>query len=361
MEHSSFRALGDDLARSVLVRAPFSSHAAVRAVCRRFDTLIRSPEFGVQRREAGCVERGVVVAGGCARASSWRRTAACWLLASGRWRPIRALSRARADACSVVVDNEMWILGGTCDPSMDRVSSFSAITLALVEAFDPAANAWRDCPRMRTPRSGAVAGAVGRALVVAGGFFNGDRLASAEALSLAPPARGRREPARWRPLPPMPYAANEATACVLNDGRLYVAGGMGCTALQVWSGAAWSLGPNLPAVRWAAASAVDAGTGKMMIIGGRVLVEFQTGEVLPQETASVIVFDPRTNAWESGPSLPAPRCGHAATFHEGHVTVVGYGPALQLRDGEWAEVERLSASPFGDVRLASFAAPVLLG
>ena len=66
-------------------------------------------------------------------------------------------------------------------------------------------------------------------------------------------------------------------------------------------------------------------------------------------------------AWESGPSLPAPRSGHAATFHEGHVLVVGYGPVLKLRAGQWVEVARLSASPVGDVRLASFAAPILLG
>ena len=65
--------------------------------------------------------------------------------------------------------------------------------------------------------------AVGGHLVVAGGYAEGlGHLTSVEAYT----------PTGWTPLPPLPHAADDATACVLN-GRLYVMGGLGCDKLQV--------------------------------------------------------------------------------------------------------------------------------
>ena len=38
--------------------------------------------------------------------------AECWLLAGGRWWPRAPMSGPRYDACSAVIDNELWVCGG---------------------------------------------------------------------------------------------------------------------------------------------------------------------------------------------------------------------------------------------------------
>ena len=73
---------------------------------------------------------------------------------------------------------------------------------------------------------------------------NGGLLASAVAYR---PTTG------WTALPPMPHAAFMATSCVLN-GRLFVAGGIGCDKLQMWDGTAWHVKADLPAARYGASS-----------------------------------------------------------------------------------------------------------
>ena len=35
------------------------------------------------------------------------------LMWNGRWRPIPPMSGPRALACSIIIDNEMWVIGGT--------------------------------------------------------------------------------------------------------------------------------------------------------------------------------------------------------------------------------------------------------
>ena len=91
---------------------------------------------------------------------------------------------------------------------------------------------------------------VGGRLVVAGGYGGRGFLTSVEAYT----------PTGWTPLPPLPHAASEATACVLN-GRLYVMGGVECNKLQVLemseeNEVSWTVKADLPSRRFDAASVV---------------------------------------------------------------------------------------------------------
>ena len=131
------------------------------------------------------------------------------------------MSGPRVRACSAIVDDEdgqpeMWVMGGRIDGSQ----------LATVEAYNPHTNTWRSCLPLSQRRFGAVAGVVSGRLVVAGGFGGFARdlgsLRSVEAYT----------PTGWTMLPPLPHAADDATACVVN-GRLYVMGGRDCNKLQV--------------------------------------------------------------------------------------------------------------------------------
>ena len=177
------------------------------------------------------LERGVVVAAGArARRRGGARPRA-WLLASGRWRPIRALARARRRVLGPSTTISDGSSAARADPSMDRVSSLSAITLALVEASRP------------RPTRGATARGCGRraaARLVArrpratnvAGVPTATASPSAEALSLA---------ARRRASAASPRGGGRAADAVRRergDGvraerpALVVAGGMGCTALH---------------------------------------------------------------------------------------------------------------------------------
>ena len=129
----------------------------------------------------------MVVAGGF---RDGRAIADCWILSEGRWRSIPPMSGPRSSACSVIIDNEMWVMGGTAG---------GANALATVEVYSPKTNSWRSCTPMSQIRSDAAAGVVGGRLVVAGGCRG--RLTSAEAYT----GTG------WTPLPPMPHDASSVS------------------------------------------------------------------------------------------------------------------------------------------------------
>ena len=270
-----FDTLSDDLVLRACLRAPFVTHGSLHAVCQRFKSLLRSDDFRKQRLEYGLVEYGVVVAGG------WRDdcvTADCWMRSEGRWRPIPPMSSPRSNACSVIIDNEMWVMGG-----LDSRGN----AVATVEVYSPKTNSWRSCTPMSQRRGGAVAGVVGGRLVVAGGCSHrGDHLSSVEAYT----GNG------WTPLPPMPHEACWGTACVLN-GRLYVMGGHDSSKLQVLEmteehGLSWSCKADLPA--WAAKRSGAASVvheGKIWVMGGHRVADADP----------VIIYDPETDAWGTGP------------------------------------------------------------
>jgi hypothetical protein len=301
----------DDVLTAVFVRVPAFSHGALRAVCRRANTLLTSPVFREARQKSGFAEAALVIAGGV---RDGRATAECWMLTGGmRCRPIARMTTPRAFGCSAVMDNELFVLGG----------SAGGDALATVEAYDPRRNTWRLLPPMGQGRQGAVCGVVGGVLVVTGGgSLHGGSLASAEAFS---PATG------WTPLPPMPHEAWSAAACVVG-GRLYVAGGVSSRTLQMWDGAEWRVLSDLPAARnGAAGAALD--DGRFMVMGGRV-----SGA---SATTSVLLYDPRTDGWVASAPLPElRRRAHAwctAIEHEGAVVLFGDQSALRFRDNAWAK------------------------
>ena len=139
----------DDVLNAIFCRVPFLSHGAVRAVCRRTRALLSLPAFRKERLDSGYAESGVIVAGGYTH--GFRHTAACWLLAGGRWWPRSPMSGPSECACSAVIDNELWVCGGGYDSGQ----------LAKVEAYSAATNTWRSLPDMNERRDAAVCGVWG--------------------------------------------------------------------------------------------------------------------------------------------------------------------------------------------------------
>ena len=162
-------ALPDDVVLRAFLRAPVTAHSSLYAVCHRLKDLLQSDDFRKLRVESGLAEYATIVAesehDACVTSS--------WIFSHGRWRRIPTMAHARFTACSVIVDKEMWVIGG---------QETDGTVLATVEAYSFQTNSWRFCQALSQPRYGAVAGVDddGRVLV-AGGYGEDQRpLVSAE-------------------------------------------------------------------------------------------------------------------------------------------------------------------------------------
>ena len=339
-EPVGFEALSDDLVLRALLRAPFTTHGTLHIVCHRFKSLLRSDAFRDQRLDFGLAERGVVIAGG---RREDRVLADSLMLTNGRWRPIPPMSAARAGACSVIIDNEMWVIGGRNDAHN---------ALATVEIYSPKSNSWRSCTPMSQSHIHAVAGVVGGRLVVATGLFGG--VNSARLTPFAEAYTGT----AWTPIPHVPHAVNMATACVLN-GRLHVIGGVDRNTHQVLemteeNGLSWSCKAELPASRHGAASVVHE--GMIWVMGGQA---WGLGGDF-RRSASVIKYDAEADTWDTAAPLPSP-CSDCRAFSiEGGIFLCGrahgsYSQCFEYRNGAWSEVAG------GDVARYPACGSVLLG
>ena len=119
---ASLTAFGDGPLVAVLARVPWASHPAIRAVCPRFDRLLKSRAFHVKRARTGYHEELIVVATGL---QNHARVPSCWLLSPkerGAHMRIARMQVARSDACSAVYDGELWVLGGRAQPTGSLLS-----------------------------------------------------------------------------------------------------------------------------------------------------------------------------------------------------------------------------------------------
>ena len=331
-------ALSDDLVLRVFVRAPFATHGTLHAVNRRLKSLLRSDTFSKLRLDSGWAEHGLVVAGG--DDDRIGELADCKMLSHGRWRPMPPMRRRRSGACSVVIDNEMWVMGGTHN---ERCR-------ASVEVYSPKTNSWRSRASMRQRRWGAIAGVLGGRLIVAGGGCDrgtdepdddeisdddddDGNLSSVEAYTPAVD--------QWSPLPPMPYSAFAAAACVLN-GRLYVIGGIYNNKLQVLERTdenefVWTVKADLPMVAgfeggpWLSHAAAVVYEGKIWLMGGTQ--SSATTINYRESSASVFTYDADADEWETGPPLPSPMSNCTAT-------VINGGTGIQLRS--WLDMSSIT-------------------
>ena len=332
---SALMRCSDDVLIALFARAPLASRRAICASSRRLHAIVNSAGFVEERRPFA--ESVLVVAGGF-RSELLHASDDCWMLRGERWRRTARLLDARTWACATVFEGELWVVGGYNDrhlaaPPLSHIAPRAERPRepgTFVAALDCRTGEWRRRPPLAERRTNAVCGVVGGRLVVAGGQNHDDPAGERPALaSVAAYCPGD---GCWTALPPLPRAVEQATACVV-DGRLYVAGGADSDALQVFDGAAWSLRARLPARRFGAASA--ACDGKLMVIGGRVLEAAGDG---PQDTTTVLLYDPARDRWEPGAPLPAPRFQCRACAHRGQIVVIGGSegePPCAYRDGAW--------------------------
>ncbi len=250
------------------------------------------------------------------------------------WRRLAAAPSERTEVAAATAGGRIYVAGGYAP---------DGATVATVELYDPAADAWVAGPDLPVAVNHAMAATLDGAVHVAGGY-GGDRRPSRQAVRL--------EGDRWRQLAPLPEG-RAAGGLVALDGRLYLVGGVGPGGLAadtlVYDPAAdrWSAEPGLPTRREHLGAA--AAGGRVVVVGGRV--GGLSGNLDVAEA-----YDPAERRWTRLPPMPTARGGLAATATaDGLVVAVGgeaaatfpEAEALDPRTGRWRSLPPLPTPRHG--------------
>ncbi len=184
---------------------------------------------------------------------------------------------------------------------------------------------WTDAPDLSAIRGTATALVLGDgSVVVAGGGVGALAIGATEVLT--PGAQA------WQEVGPLAQPRRGHQAALLNDGRVLVAGGLANGVLlasaEVYDPATrtWSAVQPMGAARLGH-SLTLLNSGQVLVAGGSTL-DATGGQPIPAAPTAEL-FDPKTGTWSSTGSMATGRFEHTATrLRDGRVVVAGgLGPA----------------------------------
>ena len=152
----------------------------------------------------------------------------------------------------------------------------------------------------------------------------------------------------WAPCPPMPTARSNHQAVGV-DGRIWAVGGVSYVRRGSLSevecfdsrSSRWaSFAPMMQARYNFGLAALD---GKLYAVGGEFSHGIASGPICSME-----IFDPATNQWTQGPSLPCARAGLTLEAVNGKLLAIG-GCSDDSDDSEPGTVGALSSNPLTTV------------
>jgi Kelch motif/Galactose oxidase, central domain len=196
---------------------------------------------------------------------------------------------------------------------------------AEVEVYDPGKDTWAQLAPMPVPQYSATAVLLADGSVLVAGGYSG---IGANSFSAPPPSLIMDavlfDPAKntWAKVAPMPFAETGATATVLGDGRILLAGGRDANgALQRAaifdpSNRLWALTAPMRTARYGAA-AVLLKNGKVLVAGGVA----GPGQTLNDAE----LYDPKTSTWSSAGTMSIARSPAALRLPDGRVLLAGGG------------------------------------
>jgi N-acetylneuraminic acid mutarotase len=244
---------------------------------------------------AARIGRSLYVVGGFERESGATSAAVeRYDIARNRWSRVRSMPVALNHATAASYNGDLYVHGGYTD-----ATGLSAPTGALLR-YDPERNRWRRLPAAPTPRAAHALAVLGDRLYAAGGANDSGSLRSLEIYDF-----GRR---RWTRGPSFPFGPpRNHTTGVASRGRFYVIAGRDAanfTAVERYNPRrrAWEDVPDARTPRGGIAAARVRG-GRIVVFGGEDLTPGGT------TIAAVELFNPRTRAWRSLPSMRTPRHG----------------------------------------------------
>lgn len=224
---------------------------------------------------------------------------------------------ARFEANGVVVDGELWVLGGFTSADLEVTTR--------VEIYDPTGDSWRTGPELPGAQTHFAVVTFTGDVIVSGGFagaFTGTLPPTTDAVWRWSASAGA-----WSLGPPLP-AAGAAFSWALLGTALHLAGGLAAdgnsdsAAHEVWDlagAAAWTAAAPLPDARNHGGGAATGGL--FYAIAGRHDWNESSGDV-----ADVDAFDPVSGAWSSRAPIPIARSeigGATSAMEDGRLLVVG--------------------------------------
>jgi hypothetical protein len=255
----------------------------------------------------------VLVAGPDATADLYNPAAGTWA-ATGRM----TSAPGSGATATLLPDGTVLVAGGCCAQPTGLPTA-----LASAQIYDPVSNTWAATASMSTGRGNATATLLsnGTVLVAGGQHIVNESNGGVTSAEIYDPATGL-----WHSAGTMATGHGLATASLLPDGRVLVAGGAalggccgGMTAADLYSPATgtWQAAANMNVAREVAASVVLP-DGTVLMTGG------YNGITTTPYLASTEIYQPATNTWTPGPSMTQGRENHTATLlPDGQVLVAG--------------------------------------
>ncbi len=231
------------------------------------------------------------------------------------WTEATACPVPRFEALGVVVDGEVWVMGGFLSSQLDVTQR--------VDIYDPRTDTWRLGPDLPGAETHAGVVNIGRDIVLAGGFSGNvkSRVTSAGVW------RWNAENTAWEAEPDLP-TPRAAVSMALIGTEVHAAGGLaedGNTdsgqhvVLDLAGGNGWTNAAPLAVPRNHGGGASSAGL--FFAVAGR----HGWDEVAGDEPL-LDAFDPATNSWQTRASMPMPRSEIGASTlvtSDGRLLVIG--------------------------------------
>ena len=242
--------------------------------------------------------------------------------ADGSWTRIQDLPSAITHMNMVLDGRTVWFAGGYKD-------GYKGHTIAEVWSYDVDLDRYTAAPLLPATRGGGGLALIGRRLHYMGGVEADRDTDSSDhwMLDLDAWAEGRAE---WQDAAPMPVPRNQFS-CVVVGGKIYAIGGqfhhdsmqLDQARVDIYDPVtdSWSSGPSLPKGHSHAEGATFVHSGRIYMAGGHTTAAGASKEVDPDILSLV-----PGGTWENVGTLPMPLSSPAAAIIEGKFYVAGGSP-----------------------------------
>ncbi|MEK2646228.1 kelch repeat-containing protein [Bdellovibrio sp. BCCA] len=228
---------------------------------------------------------------------------------SGTFSNGAALAVARKSHTATLVGDRVFVIGGSTTSTVFKDTVI----------YDPSTNQWQTFADLQSgPRYLHTANIAGNYLVVLGGLSETTYLFPANT-----PERLNISTFIWKSEGNMSASRFIPAAALLNNGKVFISGGVSTeptltypTSSDIFDPATgnWKAAAPIPASR-ARSTATTLPNGKVLVVGGQ-----DDANIL----GTTVLYDPDSDSWSAGPSLTHPRSGHVATLlPNGKVLVIG--------------------------------------
>ncbi len=216
------------------------------------------------------------------------------------WTTKQSMPTARHDFAIAVFQNKIYVIGGIFDESGVDFSGYTGVN----EVYDPQTDTWETMEPMPTARAGLDANVVGNKIYLIGGVKHGPvwpfDQGTAGLNEVYDPLTDS-----WSTNSPMPTSVGHSFSAVV-DNKIYVMYAVIETSFltQIYNSEtdSWSYGKKLPTAAFVATAGATTGVlapKRIYVLGG--MVESNVATNLNQ------VYDPETDTWTNGTSMPTPR------------------------------------------------------